>query len=272
MSHNRKTGYAGLWALLAVALAVIIGISFHDDITLGGWTVKKAPFKETLTATSADRERKGGTKGVSAAADAPDRGEDAAQKVQQTDSAPQSLLIIGDSMTLNLALRLAEYAKHNGHDIHAVNWDSSNTKIWASCDTLDAFINRYDVTYVFISLGSNELYLKNFDSRRPYIESILSKIGDIPYVWIGPPNWKEDAGFNDLLAEMCRPGSFFRTEGMKLDRKKDHIHPTRQASALWIDSIARWMPLSAHPILMDTPPDTIGKANAHVTYLKALNK
>lgn len=267
MSDKRKSGYSGLWALLAVALVIVIAISFHDDITLGKWTLKKAPFKETLTASAADREQD--NDGFTSA---PDAGTEDRRMIQQTDSAPQSLLIIGDSMTLNLALRLAEYAKHNGHDIHAVNWDSSNTKIWASCDTLDAFINRYDVTYVFISLGSNELYLKNFNSRRPYIESILSKIGDIPYVWIGPPNWKEDAGLNDLLAEICSPGSFFRTEGMKLDRKKDHIHPTRQASALWIDSIARWMPKSAHPILMDTPPDTIGKANPHVTYLKALNK
>ncbi|MDE7160594.1 MAG: hypothetical protein K2O24_07115 [Muribaculaceae bacterium] len=271
MSNNNKSGYAGLWALLVVALAVVMAVSFHDDITIGKWTVKKAPFKETLTASAGERMEKGSA-GDTPYGEAPEEGRGESIAVVQTDSAPQSLLIIGDSMTLNLALRLAEYAKHNGHEIHAVNWDSSNTKIWASCDTLDAFINRYDVTYVFISLGSNELYLKNFNSRRPYIETILSKIGDIPYVWIGPPNWKEDMGMNDLLAEMCRPGAFFRTEGMKLDRKKDHIHPTRAASALWIDSVARWMPKSAHPILMETPPDTIGKANAHVTYLKALNK
>lgn len=191
---------------------------------------------------------------------------------QPIDSASQSLLIIGDSMTLNLAYRLAEYAKQNGHTLHSVNWDSSNTKIWAGCDTLDNFIRRYDVTFVFVSLGSNELYIKNPSSREPYVKAILDKIGDLPYVWIGPPNWKEDSGINDMLESMCRPGAFFRSAGMEFERKKDKIHPTRRASALWIDSIMRWMPKSAHPILADVPSDSIGKTSPHVTFLKALNK
>ena len=156
--------------------------------------------------------------------------------------------------------------------MHWVNWDSSNTKIWADCDTLRHFIREFDVDYVFISLGSNELYFKNPESRLPYIKRVLEMIDTIPYVWIGPPNWQKDSGINDLLERTCRSGSFFRTDGMELARKKDHIHPTRAASALWVDSIMRWMPKSAHPILADFPSDSIGRANANVTFLKALNK
>lgn len=258
-----KSHYSGLWLIVAVSLIVFLVISFVDDISVGGWTIKKAPFSENLLAKE----------------DSVDRNSDLfadslAGKVieAKTDSVPKSILIFGDSMTLNLALRLAQYAKQNGHTLHSVNWDSSNTKIWADCDTLRHFIREFDVDYVFISLGSNELYFKNPESRLPYIKRVLEMIDTIPYVWIGPPNWQKDSGINDLLERTCRSGSFFRTDGMELARKKDHIHPTRAASALWVDSIMRWMPKSAHPILADSPSDSIGRANANVTFLKALNK
>ncbi len=258
-----KSHYSGLWLIVAVSLIGFLVISFVDDISVGGWTIKKAPFSENLLAKE----------------DSVDRNSDLfadslAGKVieAKTDSVPKSILIFGDSMTLNLALRLAQYAKQNGHTLHSVNWDSSNTKIWADCDTLRHFIREFDVDYVFISLGSNELYFKNPESRLPYIKRVLEMIDTIPYVWIGPPNWQKDSGINDLLERTCRSGSFFRTDGMELARKKDHIHPTRAASALWVDSIMRWMPKSAHPILADSPSDSIGRANANVTFLKALNK
>lgn len=258
-----KSHYSGLWLIVAVSLIGFLVISFVDDISVGGWTIKKAPFSENLLAKE----------------DSVDRNSDLfadslAGKVieAKTDSVPKSILIFGDSMTLNLALRLAQYAKQNGHTLHSVNWDSSNTKIWADCDTLRHFIREFDVDYVFISLGSNELYFKNPESRLPYIKKVLEMIDTIPYVWIGPPNWQKDSGINDLLERTCRSGSFFRTDGMELARKKDHIHPTRAASALWVDSIMRWMPKSAHPILADFPSDSIGRANANVTFLKALNK
>ncbi len=258
-----KSHYSGLWLIVAVSLIGFLVISFVDGISVGGWTIKKAPFSENLLAKE----------------DSVDQNSDLfadslAGKVieAKTDSVPKSILIFGDSMTLNLALRLAQYAKQNGHTLHSVNWDSSNTKIWADCDTLRHFIREFDVDYVFISLGSNELYFKNPESRLPYIKRVLEMIDTIPYVWIGPPNWQKDSGINDLLERTCRSGSFFRTDGMELARKKDHIHPTRAASALWVDSIMRWMPKSAHPILADFPSDSIGRANANVTFLKALNK
>lgn len=262
-----KSRYAGLWLLLVVALVAVVGFSIADvEVNLGSWHPKKAPFREQLL------EERVGEAAREALAEADSLPVEVKVEKQLTDSASQSLLIIGDSMTLNLALRLAEYAKQNGHSIHSINWDSSNTRIWASCDTLDHFIREYGVTFVFVSLGSNELYVKHPEAHRKYVERILAKIGDLPYVWIGPPNWKEDSGINDMIASACRPGSFFRSAGMEFERKKDRIHPTRRASAMWIDSIMRWMPKSAHPILADTPSDSIGKAPANVVFLKALNK
>lgn len=258
--------YPGIWLLLSVALLIILGYAFSDDITIFNHTLKKAPMREALlsVADSVDME---------AEADSLELMEAQKQLEEaKVDSMPQSLFIFGDSMTFNLALRLSQYAKQNGHTIHSVNWDSSNTKIWAEHDTLTYYINKFKPTFIFISLGSNEMYFKNPETRKPYVEKILSVIDTIPYVWIGPPNWEEDTGINDMLARACRRGSFFRSEGIKLDRKKDHIHPTRAASALWVDSIMRWMPKSAHPILADFPADSIKKCNPNIVFLKALNK
>lgn len=254
--------YFGVWILLALALVIIIGIAFYDDIKIGDYTVKKAPFADLLSNGEASSDSIGVTV-------------DSIQELHvkaEVDSARQIIFIFGDSMTFNLALRLAEYAKQNGHELHSVNWDSSNTKIWADHDTLAYFIKKFRPTQIFISLGSNELYLKKPEMRKPEVRKILSVIDTIPYVWIGPPNWKEDSGINDMIASQCKPGSFFRSAGMEFKRKKDGIHPTRESAALWMDSIIRWLPSSSHPFVVEIPSDTIGKASTGIVFLKALNK
>jgi len=260
-----KSRYTGIWLLLALALLIFLTVSFCDDFVIRDWTVKKAPFKDYLlkdTALSADSIR---LEEILAE-------NDSVPVKQEVDSLPQSLFIFGDSMTFNLALRLAQYAKQNGHEINSVNWDSSNTITWSETDTLRYYIDKFHPTFIFVALGANELYLRNPEKRVPNVRKILEVIDTIPYVWIGPPNWKEDMGINDMLARECKRGSFFLTNGMQLSRKRDKVHPTRAASAEWIDSIVRWMPKSSHPILMAPPSDSIGKCNPHIVFLKALNK
>lgn len=262
----KQKNYIGLWLLLAISLIIIILVALADDIQIGGWIVKRAPIADVLLKNdSIDKIDK-----TELNLDSLKIIEE--EKKIETDSLPQSLFIFGDSMTYNLALRLSQYSHANGHTINSVNWDSSNTKIWADHDTLQYFINKFKPTLIFISLGSNELYFKNPETRAPYIKRILEVIDTIPYVWIGPPNWKEDSGINDMIEKMCKPKSFFRSAGMDFERKADHIHPTRKSSALWVDSIARWIPKSSHPIIMDTPPDSIKKSNPNIVFLKALNK
>lgn len=257
-----KKTYLALWLLLSVALIVVLLVAFSDDIVIGGKTFRKAPVADLFVTDSLSVElAEAGTDSI------PELIEEI-----KTDSLPQSIFIFGDSMTFNLALRLAQYAKQNGHVINSVNWDSSNTKIWAEHDTLAYYIEKFRPTQIFISLGSNELYISKPETRLPYIKKILEVIDTIPYVWIGPPNWKEDGGINDLLARTCRPGSFFRSAGMEFQRKADHIHPTRSSSASWIDSIMRWLPSSAHPFIAEMPSDSVKKANPHIIFLKALNK
>lgn len=258
--------YTRIWLLLAVALAAVSIFSFIGEVKVGEWVPKKAPMAEYLLA---DAEADSVAKKLKADSIAL---VEMQPKIIETDTLPQSIFIFGDSMTFNLALRLAKYARRNSHQINSVNWDSSNTKIWAESDTLDYFIDKFHPTQIFISLGSNEVYFKNPEVRAPYVKKIIEKIGDIPFVWIGPPNWNEDTGINDMLQRICGNGRFFRSAGMEFKRKKDKIHPTKESSALWIDSIARWLPKSDHPILMEIPSDSMKNQNPHIVFLKALNK
>ncbi len=239
-----------------------------DDITIGSYTLRKAPFSETLLR---DREAEA-REAAHADSVLTERRKVVECNEVVTDSTTQSILLIGDSMTMNLALRLAQYAKANGHKFNAVNWDSSGTVKWAKSRHLSEYVKEYEATYVFISLGANELYLKNPAAHRPYVDSIIAQVGNIPYVWIGPPNWKEDEGLNDMIEAACNPGSFFRSAGMEFKRKKDGVHPTRESSALWIDSIVRWMPKSSHPILLASAPDSLPKVNANIKFMKATDK
>lgn len=178
------------------------------------------------------------------------------------DTIPQSILFIGDSMLEGLGPRMGAYAKKNGHRLRNVIWYSSTTETWGSCDTLKHFIRKFKPSYIIVCLGANELFVRNIKTKRnKYLNNILSQIGNIPYVWIGPPNWKEDTGINQMLQESLRDGSFFLSKNLKFDRSSDGAHPTRSSAAKWMDSVARWMVNeSVHPIKMEMPDEKSARA------------
>lgn len=238
--------YIFLWLLLSISLVIIVAIAFIDEPSIMGLSIKQAPYKEALLADVSQDYILSDT--ITA--------EENIEEIE-TDSVPKKILIFGDSMTYILAQRMAKYGGQNGHEVYGVNWDSSTPSLWASSDTLQYFIKKYNIDFVMVSLGSNELFTKNVNERAKYIRGVVKRIGNIPFIWIGPPNWKEDNGYNDMLMRTLPKGTFFKTSGMELQRRNDHIHPTQAAANLWVDSIMRWMPSSAHPILSDYPADSI---------------
>ena len=113
------------------------------------------------------------------------------------DTTKQRILLIGDSMLEGLMLRLKDYTEENHHDMKAVIWYGSSTKIFGTHDTLAYFVRKFQPTYVWICLGGNELFVRGIKKDRdPYVKNILKQIGNCKYIWIGPPNWKEDTGIN----------------------------------------------------------------------------
>ena len=141
--------------------------------------------------------------------------------------------------------------------------------MWGRTEKLKEYIAEYQPDYIFVSLGGNELFVSNIrDRRQKYLDNMLSQIGDIPFVWIGPPNWKPDTGINEMLAETLRPGQFYLsyTPDQHYDRAHDGAHPTRASASAWMDRVCAWvMKSAAHRIVLHRPK--AARATCHTVVL-----
>lgn len=187
---------------------------------------------------------------------------------EAVDTTTQRVLLFGDSMSAYLAYRLADYANQNGHNLTCVTWVSSGTRNWAETDTLDHFIQRVKPTHVFVCLGSNELYTTDMKGCEKRIRIIMNKIGKIPAVWIGPPNWCKDNGYNKLLLKILGVKKYYPSYKLTFERQADGRHPTMRASSMWMDKIIEWMNQghSIHPFRMEKPV----KKNRHYKQITIL--
>jgi hypothetical protein len=188
---------------------------------------------------------------------------------REIDDSPQRILMFGDSMIDELMLRLADYAAHNGHDLRPAIWYGASTVHWSQSSRLRQLVAQHDPTFVIAVIGSAELTTRRLGPRRAAIARILREVGNRKLVWIGPPSWTEDTGIDDLLAELVGRGRYFRSSRWVRDnevaRKRDGIHPTREASAAWLDAVARWITTeSTVPIRLDLPVEEAPRPVAQV--------
>ena len=230
-----------LIALLAIAFVIFVGYSKVPDYVADAVHLKQIGQIADIVA---DVE---GDDSIAANADT--------IQAEPVDTAKQRLLLFGDSMSQLLALRLSDYANQNGHHLTCVTWNGSGTRQWAQTDSLNFYMRQVHPTHVFVCLGSNELYSADMKNIRRRAEMIVAKIGNVPFTWIGPPNWMEDKGINDMLQSELGKRHYFMTRGMTLDRQEDGRHPTRHGGVVWMDSIVAWMNSgkAAHAFRLDKP-------------------
>ena len=253
--------YWGLWTLLAAALVFFIVLSFwQDGIHLGGLDIKTSTFARDMIKEPAGNRGK--------VTDTLDSEGHVKSWRAPMDTTAKNILFIGDSMLEGLAPRLAAYCDKNGHKLVEVIWYSSSTLCWGQTARLTELINKYHPDYIFVCLGANELYVPDIKkARRPYLKKMLAEIGDIPYVWIGPPNWDEDTGINDMLARDLAKGCFYLSANDKFERSRDGAHPTRASAHKWMDRVIKWIDAQgAHPIRLDYPGEGIARASRIVIY------
>ena len=235
--HKQKPNklFFQLALVLTIPLIIITIYSFSDEeITIGDFTLEKAEIAALFRLNTV-------LQGDSLAVDSTSLSSTLAADTCVTDTAAQRILFFGDSMVEGLSKRMRNYAAENGHELLNVIWYSSSTKIWAQYDTLNHYIRQFEPTYLMLCLGGNELFVRDLDKRDAYIQTIVEKIGDYPYVWIGPPNWKEDTGINDLIEKNVSSQRYFPSKRLTYQRGKDGAHPTVASSAMWMDSIAVWI-------------------------------
>ncbi|HAS41015.1 MAG TPA: hypothetical protein DCS93_11065 [Microscillaceae bacterium] len=170
------------------------------------------------------------------------------------DSSAQHVLLIGDSMADGLRFPLGDFSKKNGHKFTSVAKTSSSIIAWQG-GRLKSLIKEVKPTYVMISLGSNELFTRRLDAYRTFVKNIVDQIGDINFIWIGPPNWREDYGLTEVLAEGVGEGRFFPSKDLTLKRAGDGIHPRWKEYETWAAAISKWiMTKSRKKIMMKVPP------------------
>lgn len=260
--------YWGLWSLLLAALAFFAFLSFwQEGISVGGLEIKTATFARDLGVEPDGTNGSVNTDSLKNKKRASGKAQDDNWRAPM-DTTAKNILFIGDSMLEGLAPRLAKYCDKNGHTLVEVIWYSSSTLYWGQSDRLANLIAKYKPNYIFVCLGANELYVPNIKhARRPYLKKILAEIGDIPYVWIGPPNWDEDTGINDLLDQETDKGCFYLSAHDQFERSRDGAHPTRASAHKWMDRVVKWIGTSgAHPIRLDDPGEGIGRATHIIVY------
>lgn len=172
------------------------------------------------------------------------------------DTSPQRILMLGESMFEGLYLALLPYSKKNKHFLKCIIWYGSSTKDWgARNDTITKLIEKYKPTLVMMSVGANELFIRDIiETRDVYMQNIAKQLQPHNYLWIGPPNWKKGTGINDLILKYVPSAQYYESRKLKYQRAKDGAHPTRASSRMWADSIARWiMEESPYPIRLEKP-------------------
>ena len=243
---KRPSPIIGLWLLITVTLVIFVGVSFSKDIKIGGHTLSKAYFPETLLAQEEFQNE-------SVPEEITDTISVEEEIVIEPDTTVHNVLVFGDSMTHHLAMSIAKYGTKNNYKVTGVTWESSSIPGWRFSDKIKKYLEMVKPDFVIISLGSNEMELKHFDRRIPDIQFIADEMGKIPYVWVGPPLWKEDRGVYPMLEKALPKGKVFKIEDLDIERGPDHVHPTKKGADVWADTLMRWISKSEHPILTEIP-------------------
>lgn len=176
-------------------------------------------------------------------------------KLFGNDSVSHRVLIMGDSESGGLCFQLYDYCQENGHNlVAALTWYSASIFNLAYADTVNDVIKKYKPTYIFIVVGLNEMYAKDLNNRRKAAQILAKKISGIPYTWIGPANYMEDYGINQVFKESAEPGTYYLTKQLDLPKGGDKRHPSKVGYRIWMDSLAVWLQTEAkYKIKMNAP-------------------
>ena len=250
--------------LIPLLLVSIYSISGHY-IAFNGWKIGKVRIWEQMRdKLSQDKNALSSLQNSSPASENEppaldsliSRQDSISQQSVELDTCGKRILFFGDSMIEGLAMRFADYADENGHKLYSVCWYGSSTLGWASnLDTLQSFLNWSQADYVVVSLGGNELRVKDLEARSQNIRKIQDALKDRPTVWIAPHSWIKNPTITGVIRETVGEKRYFDSTRLKFNRGSDNMHPTFGSASRWMDSIAVWLssPQTAHPIRMNPP-------------------
>ncbi|MFM7595133.1 MAG: hypothetical protein ACKO4Y_03035 [Flavobacteriales bacterium] len=183
----------------------------------------------------------------------------------------QRILLLGDSETGGLIYPLNDYCVANGHKLEAVfTWFSASILNFGYSKKVDELIEKYDPTFVIFVVGLNEMYVTDMDRRAEAAQLFRKKLGDTPYLWVGPANFTTDHGINKVFEETADPGCFVLSKDLEIPRGGDHRHPNIEGYKIWMDYIASYIQSNhAYPFNFLPPERTNNKLQGRVILANA---
>lgn len=154
--------------------------------------------------------------------------------------AGKTVLLVGDSMGGGIAPFLQRKVEAAGGKMVSAPEQSSTIIWWQGSGKLHALIARHRPDIIFIALGSNELFVKDAESRAPVIRSMLAEIGRREAYWVGPPSWKTGSRLLPVIEENFQPDHFYNSDTLDVPRGPDGKHPTLAGYERWVDLIWNW--------------------------------
>lgn len=243
-----KRDYMALCGILAAAFVLFFALSLIGDVDLGFCTIKGNGLARAFIAAQDTPSPICESGNIDCDVEGDGR--------VYLDTSGKTVLLIGDSMLEGLSPRLGAYCEASGHKLYTVIWYGSTTELFSKSHFMAHYIAKLSPNFIFLSLGGNELFIRDISNTHiHHVRNIIAEIDTIPYLWIGPPNWRNDTGINSLIKDNVRSGTFFTSRGMQFDRKSDGVHPTNTSAALWMDSIIHWMPDSAAFVIPFKQPE-----------------
>ncbi|MCF8268538.1 MAG: hypothetical protein K9I25_01080 [Crocinitomicaceae bacterium] len=183
----------------------------------------------------------------------------------------QRILLIGDSETGGLIYPLNDYCVMNGHKLEAVfTWFSASILNFGYSNKVDELLETYKPTFVIFVVGLNEMYVTDLERRAEAAALFRKKLGDTPYLWVGPANFTPDKGINKVFEQSADPGCFVFSKDLEIPRGGDHRHPNTEGYKIWMDYIASYIQSNhAYPFNFLPPERTNFKLQGRVILANA---
>ncbi|MCA9633533.1 MAG: hypothetical protein KC766_38045 [Myxococcales bacterium] len=140
----------------------------------------------------------------------------------------------------------------DGRKYYIESVTSSSTLSWDNKRLLQDAMYKYDPDLILISLGSNELFDRNPQRRAPAIKRLVADTRGRPCLWIGPPAWKEDYGFIEVLKHNLGHCRYLDSVSLELPRMADGRHPSWTGGYRW--AVAVWKELGGTEAVPDGNP------------------
>jgi lysophospholipase L1-like esterase len=128
---------------------------------------------------------------------------------------------------------------------------SSTARSWNKGKRIEWLIQQSKPDVVVIILGANEVFVPFPAATAPEIKAIVRRLDGRACVWVGPPVWKNQTGVVEVQRDNSGPCSYFDTQGLKLSRQPDGIHPDFEGGRAWATAV--W---NAYFKAKEAPPET----------------